>query len=68
MICRFQYTAVAEYVLNIIDPVLANYQSAVGVYPPQANGSVSHFPGKFPRFCHFVVIGRIDFLKEPFCC
>ncbi|CAM9433954.1 unnamed protein product [Ascophyllum nodosum] len=39
VICRFQYTAVAEYVLNIIDPVLANYQSAVGVYPPQANGS-----------------------------
>ena len=40
MICRFQYTNVAEFVLSIIDPVLANYQSAVGPAFPQTNGTV----------------------------
>lgn len=40
VICRFQYTSVAEFVLNIIDPVLANYQSAVGQTYPQTNGAV----------------------------
>lgn len=40
MICRFQYTNVAEFVLSIIDPVLANYQSAVGPAFPQTNGAV----------------------------
>ncbi|CAM9898423.1 unnamed protein product, partial [Ectocarpus sp. 6 AP-2014] len=40
VICRFQYTSVAEFVLNIIDPVLANYQSAVGQQAyPQTNGA-----------------------------
>ncbi|CAM9597271.1 unnamed protein product, partial [Hapterophycus canaliculatus] len=39
VICRFQYTAVAEFVLGIIDPVLANYQSAVGPAYPQTNGA-----------------------------
>lgn len=41
VICRFQYTNVAEFVLSIIDPVLANYQSAVGPTFPQTNGAVS---------------------------
>ena len=40
VICRFQYTAVAEFVLNIVDPVLASYQSAVAQFP-QSNGAVS---------------------------
>ncbi|CAM9531901.1 unnamed protein product, partial [Laminaria digitata] len=38
VICRFQYTAVAEFVLNIVDPVLASYQSAVAQFP-QSNGA-----------------------------
>lgn len=40
VICRFQYSHVAEFVRNIIDPILAQYQAAVGQYP-QTNGSVS---------------------------
>ena len=46
-ICRFQYTAVAEYVLNIVDPVLASYQSAVAQFP-QSNGAVSLYVHRSP--------------------
>ena len=47
VICRFQYTAVAEFVLNIVDPVLASYQSVAQF--PLSNGAVSIV--RFFSFC-----------------